>query len=140
MPHKHKVPLVAPALEEQALVLGAISAVNNSSMAHFSETRPSLSGKQAWAVGSAPLGSRWEPADIPKSVLNTVLQARAPSTRCLYALKWSVFSAELLDKGRSPSILKVYVAAIAAFHAPISLTVSRLEQPSCLLSEGVREA
>ncbi len=65
-------------------------------------------------------------------------EARAPSTRCLYALKWSIFSAwcqdrdldlvtsdvsvvlsylqEMLDKRR----LKVYTAAIAAFHAPIA--------------------
>ncbi len=59
--------------------------------------------------------------------------------RHLYALKWSVFSTwcldrgensdlsvvlsfqqELLDKGRSPSTLKVYVAAIVASHAPIA--------------------
>ncbi len=62
--------------------------------------------------------------------------------RRLYALKWSVFPAwcttrgkestscdisvilsflqELLDKDHSPSMLKIYVAAIAAFHAPIA--------------------
>ncbi len=76
------------------------------------------------------------------SVLNTISEARAPSTRRLYALKWSVFSTwclnrgenpstselavvlsflqELLDKGRSHSTLKVFVAAIAAVHAPIA--------------------
>ncbi len=69
----------------------------------------------------------------------------ASSTRRLYALKWSVFSAwcstcgadpeicdislilsflqELLEKGRSDTLerstLKIYVAAIAASHAPI---------------------
>ncbi len=75
-------------------------------------------------------------------MLNTISEARAPSTRRLYALKWSVFSTwclnrgenpstselavvlsflqELLDKGRSHSTLKVFVAAIAAFHAPIA--------------------
>ncbi len=96
----------------------------------------------ARAVGSAPLASRWLPADLPESVLNTISQARALSTRQLYALKWSVFSAwctahgadpiscdislilsflqELLDKGRSPSTLKVYVAAITASHATIA--------------------
>ncbi len=92
-------------------------------------------------MGATFLASRWEPLDLPESVLNTISQARALSTRRLYALKWSVFSAwcttrgadpvgcdislilslpqELLDKGRSPSMLKVYVAAIAALHAPI---------------------
>ncbi len=75
-------------------------------------------------MGATSLASRWEHSDLPKSVLNTISQARAPSTRCLYALKWSVFSAwctthgadlvvcnillilsflqELLEKGRSP--------------------------------------
>jgi hypothetical protein len=78
----------------------------------------------------------------PENVLNTIEQARAPSTRCLYVLKWSVFSSwcqtrgedptkcdisvilsflqELLDKGRAPSTLRVYVAAITASHAPIA--------------------
>ncbi len=100
------------------------------------------------AVGSAPLASRWELTDLPESVQNTISQARAPSTRRLYALKWSVFSAwcstrgtdpfscdislilsflqELLDKGCSPSTLKVYVAAIAASHAPIQAQVISL--------------
>ncbi len=67
-------------------------------------------------------------------------EARAPSTRRLYALKWSIFSTwcqdlnldpvtsdvsvvlsflqEMLDKQRSSSTIKVYVAAIVAFHAP----------------------
>ncbi len=83
-----------------------------------------------------------EPVDVPENVLNTISQARALSTRRLYALKWSVFSTwctahsadlisydislilsfqqELLDKGHSPSTLKVYVAAIAASHAPLA--------------------
>ncbi len=91
---------------------------------------------------SAHLASRWELTDLPESIQNTISQARAPSTRRLYTLKWSVFSAwcstrgtdlfscdillilsflqELLDKGHSPSTLKVYVAAIAASHAPIA--------------------
>lgn len=80
--------------------------------------------------------------ELPKGVLNTITEARAPSTRCLYALKWSVFSSwcsardldrcscevpvvlsflqELLDAGRTPSTLKVYVTAIAASHAPVA--------------------
>ncbi len=85
---------------------------------------------------------RTEPTGLPEQVLNTISEARAPSTRRLYALKWSVFSTwglnrgenpstselavvlsflqELLDKGRSHFTLKVFVAAIAAFHAPIA--------------------
>ncbi len=86
------------------------------------------------------LASRWEPSVLTENVLSTISQARAPSTS-LYALKWSVFSTwcttrgadpevcdislilsflqELLKKGRSPSTLKVYVAAIAASQALI---------------------
>ncbi len=77
-----------------------------------------------------------------KCVLNTISQAPAPATRRLYAIKWSVFSTwcsdrgedpsvcdisvilsflqELLNNGRSPSTLKVYVAAIAASHSLIA--------------------
>lgn len=137
-----------PALEKITLGFGAISAANDSTVAHSPEAGPPLSGEQndlappARAVGSTPLGSRWESADLPESVLNTISQARAPSTRRLYAIKWSIFSAwcathgedptmcdipvilsylqELLNKGRSPSTLKVYVAAVAASHAPIA--------------------
>ncbi|KAL0204548.1 hypothetical protein M9458_002566, partial [Cirrhinus mrigala] len=117
-----------------------------SPLAHSPETRPPLSSERdnmappAQAVGPAPLVSGRESMNLSESVLNTISQARAPSTRRLYALKWSVFSAwcsthgedpascdisvilsflqELLDKGRSPSTLKVYVAAITASHAP----------------------
>lgn len=85
---------------------------------------------------------RWEPLSLPGDVLHTIAQARAPSTRRLYAQKWSVFVdwclaqnkdpvecdvspilsflQERLEKGLTPSTLKVYVAAIAAFHAPIA--------------------
>ncbi len=69
-------------------------------------------------------------------------EARAPSTRRLYALKWSIFSAwyqdrdlepvtsevlvvlsflqEMLDKQLSSSTIKVYASAIAALHFHIS--------------------
>ncbi len=102
----------------------------------------SLLASQSECVGSLRLAAQWEPTGLPERVLNTISEARAPSTRRLYALKWSVFSTwclnrgenpstselvvvlsflqELLDKGRSHSILKVFVAAIAAFHAPIA--------------------
>ena len=75
-------------------------------------------------------------------VTNTILEARAQSTRHLCALKWPVFSdcwsaqsqdpiscdmshvltflLELLDKNSTPSTLKVYVAAIAASHSLVA--------------------
>ncbi len=92
-----------PALEESAPVLRAVSAAHRSPMAHSPETGPPLSGEQndmaskARAVGSAPLASRWVLADLPESVQNRIIQARAPSTRHLYALKWSVFAAWCLS-------------------------------------------
>ncbi|XP_057715912.1 uncharacterized protein LOC130931280 isoform X1 [Corythoichthys intestinalis] len=76
------------------------------------------------------------------SVRRTLLNARAPSTRLQYAGRWRLFVKwcgdrgddpvscsvptvldflqSLLDIGRSPSTLKVYVAAISAHHAKVS--------------------
>ncbi len=117
-------------------------------LARAPETGSPLSGERnnmapsTRAVGSLHLATQREPTGLPERVLNTISEARALSTRRLYALKWSVFSTwclnrgenpstselavvlsflqELLDKGRSHSTLKVFVAAIAAFHAPIA--------------------
>ncbi|XP_058618458.1 uncharacterized protein LOC131531609 [Onychostoma macrolepis] len=130
------------------LVVRAGSAAHSSPLARTPETGSPLSGKRnnmapsARAVGSPSVAARREPTSLPERVVSTISEARAPSTRRLYALKWSVFSTwcldrgenpstselavvlsflqELLDKGRSPSTLKVFVAAIAAFHAPIA--------------------
>ncbi len=130
-----------PLVEEPTLVVRADSATDSSPLARAPETGSPLSGERnnmapsTRAVGSLHLAAQWR-------VLNTISEARAPSTRRLYALKWSVFSTwclnrgenpstselavvlsflqELLDKGRSHSTLKVFVAAIAAFHAPIA--------------------
>ncbi len=96
----------------------------------------------AWVREPACVATQWEPFDLPERVLNTMAEARAPSIRCLYALKLSVFSArcqnrdldpvtfnvsmalsflqEMLDKQCSSSTIKVYAAAIAAFHFPIA--------------------
>ncbi|KAL0168793.1 hypothetical protein M9458_037015, partial [Cirrhinus mrigala] len=123
-----QAPSGGPSLEKPALVLRAVPAACSSPLAHTPETAPLVSGRESM--------------NLSESVLNTISQARAPSTRRLYALKWPVFSAwcstrsedpvscdisvilsfqqELLDKGRSRSTLKVYVAAITASHAPIA--------------------
>ncbi len=112
------------------------------------ETGPPLSSERhdiastAQVMGPAFLAARRKPFVLPERVLNLMAEARAPSTRRLYALKWSIFSAscqdrdldpvtsnvsvvllflqEMLDKQRSSSTIKVYEAAIAAFHAPIA--------------------
>ncbi len=137
-----------PLVEEPTLVVRADSATDSSPLARAPETGSPLSGERnnmapsTRAVGSLHLAAQREPTGLPERVLNTISEARAPSTRCLYALKWSVFSTwclnrgenpstselavvlsflqELLDKGHSHSTLKVFVAAIAAFHAPIA--------------------
>ncbi len=62
------------------------------------ETGSPLSGERnnmaprTRAVGSLHLAAQREPTGLPERVLNTISEARAPSTRRLYALKWSVFS------------------------------------------------
>ncbi len=137
-----------PLMEEPTLVVRADSATDSSPQARAPETGSPLSGEwnnmapSTRAVGTLHLAAQRDPTALPERVLNTISEARAPSTRRLYALKWSVFSTwclnrdenpstselavvlsflqELLDKGRSHSTLKVFVAAIAAFHAPIA--------------------
>ncbi len=129
----------SPLVEEPTLVVRADSATDSSPLARAPETGSPLSGERnnmapsTRAVGSLHLAAQWEPTGLPERVLNTISEARAPSTRRLYALKWSVFSTwclnrgenpstselavvlsflqELLDKGRSHSTLKVFVAA-----------------------------
>ncbi|XDV41931.1 hypothetical protein PO909_010705 [Leuciscus waleckii] len=99
-------------------------------------------GRRPRAVGPTCVGDQLSSFHLPEGVLNTITQARAPSTRRLYASKWSVFAEwcsahdlnpldcevtavlsfllELLDNGSTPSTIKVYVAAIAAFTKPVN--------------------
>ncbi|XDV44991.1 hypothetical protein PO909_013179 [Leuciscus waleckii] len=133
----------SPTLDEPTLVPNCDAVSEHRPVASASEEGSPLSSQRLdlasspRAVVPACVGHQRVPADLPQGVLNTITQARAPSTRRLYASKWSVFSSwctargvsplhcgvtevlsflqELLDKGRSPSTLKVYVAAIAVF-------------------------
>ncbi|XDV14501.1 hypothetical protein PO909_014743 [Leuciscus waleckii] len=133
----------SPTLDEPTLVPNCDAVSKHRPVASASEEGSPLSSQRLdlasspRAVVPACVGHQRVPADLPQGVLNTITQARAPSTRRLYASKWSVFSSwctargvsplhcgvtevlsflqELLDKGRSPSTLKVYVAAIAVF-------------------------
>ncbi|XDV25212.1 hypothetical protein PO909_029164 [Leuciscus waleckii] len=92
-------------------------------------------------VGLASEGAHLIDSGLSSEVVETILNSRAPSTRKLYALKWRVFTSwcnsrqwdpvnctvgsilefllDHFDSGLSPSTLKVYVAAIAAYHAPL---------------------
>ncbi|KAL0149886.1 hypothetical protein M9458_054817, partial [Cirrhinus mrigala] len=95
---------------------------------------------QTGTMGSACVASQYgvNQLTVSQRILYTITEARAPSTRRLYGLKWKVFAnwcasrhedpiscdipavltflQERLDAGVSPSTLKVYVAAIAASH------------------------
>ncbi len=90
--------------------------------------------------GADPTGH--DLSGLPPAVVETITQARAPSTRQTYALKWSLlvnwcsarredpqrctigvvlsFLQERLECRLSPSTLKVYVAAIAAHHDAVN--------------------
>ncbi|CAM4719244.1 unnamed protein product [Leuciscus chuanchicus] len=130
-------------LDQPSLVSSPDAASRYRSMASAIEERSPLAGRgldlapAPGAVVASRVGTQRLSVDLAEGVINTITQARAPSTRRLYASKWSVFSGwctarsispidcevtevlsflqELLDKGRSPSTLKVYVAAITAF-------------------------
>ncbi len=138
--HLYAFPLIA--LFPQ--VIRRVREVRCSPLADTIQDSPSLPSERldlvspARAVEPSCLVPRQESLQLSARVTNTILEARAPSTRCLYALKWSVFSVwfaaknkdpslcdmssvltflqELLDKGCIPSTLKVYVAAIKVNH------------------------
>ncbi len=134
-----------PPLEEPSLVPRDDPAAVCSTPVNTTEERSSLTSTgqnlafPAGTVEPSCLATRRESSQLPERVTNTIQEARAPSTRHLYALKWSVFSdwcsvhnqdpvscdvphmltllQKLLDKGCTPSTLKVFVAAIAANHS-----------------------
>ncbi|KAL0170995.1 hypothetical protein M9458_035591, partial [Cirrhinus mrigala] len=119
----------------------------SSSLAHPSEEGPSFSGEgHNLAPAPRPLESpplvpgrnQEDFRDLSPSVVNTILQARAPSTWRLYDLKWHIFVNWCSSRGKDPrrcgiesvlsflqggldkhlsaSTLKVHVAAISANH------------------------
>ncbi len=139
----------SPKLAEPALVSRPDRAVDSSSLADSGQEGHAIPGGR---LGVAPEPGTMEPSCVAASglseelnalqsrVIDTLTEARAPSTRRLYALKWGVFvkwchQAHIdpvtctvldvlsflqykLDSGSLPSTLKVYVAAIAAFRSP----------------------
>ncbi len=139
----------SPELAEPALVSRPDRAVDSTSLADSGQEGHAIPGGR---IGVAPEPGTMEPSCVAASglseelnalqsrVIDTLTEARAPSTRRLYALKWGVFvkwchQAHIdpvtctvsdvlsflqyrLDSGSLPSTLKVYVAAIAAFRPP----------------------
>ncbi|KAL0183524.1 hypothetical protein M9458_019220, partial [Cirrhinus mrigala] len=102
---------------------------------------PSPSPGVVEVVGVASEGAHLVASGLSTEVVETILQSRAPSTRKLYALKWKLFTSwcghrqqdpvncpvgtvlEFLEDrfsaGLAHSTLRVYVAAISAYHAPL---------------------
>ncbi|KAI2652534.1 hypothetical protein H4Q32_005770 [Labeo rohita] len=145
--HSRTDSLGGPLLAQQNLVLRPGAPGISPSLAHSSEEGPPFSGE---GHNLAPAPRSLEPPpmvpgrdqedfrDLSPSVVNTLLQARAPSTRRLYDLKWRIFVnwcsshgrdpricgiksvlsflQEGLDRHLSASTLKVHVAAISANH------------------------
>ncbi|MGH0151620.1 UNVERIFIED_CONTAM: hypothetical protein FKN15_037060 [Acipenser sinensis] len=93
------------------------------------------------ALGLAPERLHLSRLGLSNRVIDTLQNARAASTRSQYGYKWGVFQTwclskgedptmcpmavilqflqDLLDEGKSPSTLKVYLAAISACHVKI---------------------
>ncbi len=119
-------------LEEPAVAVRVIPAARCSPVVDPLEMEPPLSSERydmastAPVMGPACVANQREPFGLPERVLNTMAEARAPSTRCLYALKWSVFSTWCQDRnldrhyrnlgslryGRSTAFLAVLWAAL----------------------------
>ncbi len=134
--------------EEQVLLVSRTNFPRDSpSLAHSSKEGPPLSGARhhmaptSRSVESLCVAPGWDAADLsglPLAVVETITQARAPSTRQTYALKWSLFAnwcssrredprrckigvvlsflQEGLERRLSPSTLKVYVAAFVTHY------------------------
>ncbi len=139
----------SPELAEPALVPRPDRAAGSTALADPGQEGHAIPGGR---LGVAPEPGTMEPSCVAASglseelnalqshVIDTLTEARAPSTRRLYDLKWGVFvkwchQAHInpvnctvsdvlsflqyrLDSGSLPSTLKVYEAAIAAFHSP----------------------
>ena len=98
--------------------------------------------------------------DCEPAVVNTIGNARAPSTRQLYAARWRIFSSwcgdqgidpvhctvptvlsflqHLFDDNRAASTLKVYVAAISAYHDPVAGASLGSHNLVCSFLKGAR--
>ncbi len=107
-------------------------------------------------VGLASEGAQLIDSDLSTEVVETILHSKAPSTKKLYALKWKVFTSWCSDRqldpvncpvgtvlqdrftaGLTPSTLKVYVAAISAYHIPLGGMSLERETPWYLVSSMV---
>ncbi|KAI2663988.1 dTTP/UTP pyrophosphatase [Labeo rohita] len=116
---------------------------------------PSSSAALGLAIGiNSPL-EHCDPA-----VIHTISNARASSTRQIYASRWKLFSAwceehalnpatcdipsvlrflqRLLEEGKAAATLKVYVAAISAHHVPVEGSSLGSHKLVCSFLKGAR--
>ncbi len=112
-------------------------------------------------VGLASEGAQLIDSGLSTEVVETILPFRAPSTRKLYAFKWRVFTSKCSDHQRdpvncpvgtmleflqerfiaelAPPTLKVYVAAISAYHIPLGgMYLGKDPLVSCFLCGTLR--
>ncbi|KAI2657128.1 Ubiquitin carboxyl-terminal hydrolase 36 [Labeo rohita] len=112
-------------------------------------------------MGVAPEGAHLVASSLSTEVVQTILQSRAPSTRKLYALKWKLFTSwcgqrqqepvncpvgtvleylqDRFSSGLAHSTLRVYVAAISAYHAPLGgMSVGKDPLVVCFLCGALR--
>ncbi|KAK3542013.1 hypothetical protein QTP86_010323, partial [Hemibagrus guttatus] len=130
-----------------SLFLGPCLPPRQHSLGDSHQGRSTLSGirgdsppppRDVEALGLAPEGDQFLEAGLSSEVVETLLNAKAPTTRKLYALKWRLFSLwcaqheqdpvyclvgtvlgflqSRISRGLFRSTLKVYVASIAANH------------------------
>ncbi len=124
-----------PPLEEPAVGVGVIPAARSSPVADPLETGPPLSSERydmARVMGPACVAAQREPFGLPERILNTMAEARAPSTRCLYALKWSVFSTWCQDRDLDPVTSDVSVVLSFLHETPRPRTVPPWDLPTVL--------
>ncbi len=97
-----------PHLEEPTMGIRVILSAESSPVADPLETGRPLSSEwhdmasTARVMGPTCVAARHDPFVLPERVLNTMAVARAPSTRCYYALKWSISSAWCQDRDLDP--------------------------------------
>ncbi|KAI2647016.1 Transposon Ty3-G Gag-Pol polyprotein [Labeo rohita] len=157
----------SPILAGPSMVLGHDFSPRRLSLGDSRQERSPLTGHSSppagavEALGVASEGAHLLASGLSTEVVETILQSRAPSTRKLYALKWKLFTSwcgrcqqdpvncpvgsvleflqSRLSAGLSHSTLKVYVAAIAAYHAPLGgLSVGKDPLVTCFLRGALR--
>ncbi len=93
---RHKLILIAPPLKEPTMGVGVIPAAGSSLVADPLDPLALSSERHDMAymvrvMSPACVASQRVSFVLPEHVLNTMAEARAPSSRCLYTLKWAIF-------------------------------------------------